>query len=600
MRLPILAIILAALCAAAPARRVPNAPAPAVTPKIQDRFTPTPYDLEQISGLLEERVRINLEKRLLRVDERRLLAGFEKRPGEQDWIGEHVGKYLHAGANAWLYTGDPRLKTQMDRIVRALIATQLSDGYLGTYTDDKRWTSWDVWVHKYDLLGLLAYYEITRYEPALASARKVGDLLVRTFGTGPGQRDIIASSTHVGMAASSVLEPMVLLYRQTGEPRYLEFCQYIVKAWEQPNGPKLISSLNATGSVFRTANSKAYEMMSDLVGLVELYRTTGDPALLKPAVAAWRDIQSRRLYISGTTSSHEHFQEDLSLRGEQSDDVGEGCATVTWMQLTMQLLRVTGEVQYAEELERTIYNQLLAAQNPADGDICYFTALNGKKSPTPGINCCVSSEPRGISMIPSLAWGRKDSGVAVLLYAGGRLESDLASLEMRTRYPMDGAVAITVKPASPARFPLYLRVPAWASTYTAVVNGERYSGAAGSFLTIDRTWYPGDVLQIHMDIAVRAISGKPTYSQSVAIQRGPQVLALEESLNAGLPSLDTAGPRSTSLNLRDVSRELPVTWLGKQGYAIDGQDDRTLTLVPFADAVSYRVWLSEPKAKSAN
>ena len=246
------------------------------------------------------------------------------------------------------------------------------------------------------------------------------------------------------MAATSVLEPMVLLYRATGERRYLDFCYYITRAWDQPQGPKIIRSLDETGSVFKTANAKAYEMMSNLVGLAELYRLTGDRKFLDPVVAAWKDITAKRLYVTGTTSSSEHFRDDFDLPGEEKSDVGEGCATVTWLQLNWQLLRLTGEAPYAQELERTIYNQLLGAQDPHNGDICYFTPLNGKKNPTPGINCCVSSEPRGISMIPQIAWGALDRGVAVELYTPGEVEIAGVRLKSETRFPMDGTVMLTV------------------------------------------------------------------------------------------------------------------------------------------------------------
>src|SRR5579884_3454200 len=165
--------------------------APVVPAAVPDRFIPAPFESQQISGMLGERMRINLEKRLLRLDEKRVLAGFQHRPGEQDWIGEHAGKFLHAAVNTWLYTHDSRMKALMDRVARELIAAQLPDGYLGTYTEDQRWTSWDVWVHKYDLIGLLSYYQATGYQPALDTSRRIGDLLRRTFGTGPGQRDII-------------------------------------------------------------------------------------------------------------------------------------------------------------------------------------------------------------------------------------------------------------------------------------------------------------------------------------------------------------------------------------------------------------------------
>lgn len=55
-----------------------------------------------------------------------------------------------------------------------LINTQLEDGYLGTYTPDKYWTSWDVWSHKYNLYGLLSYYAATGYMPALEACKKNG------------------------------------------------------------------------------------------------------------------------------------------------------------------------------------------------------------------------------------------------------------------------------------------------------------------------------------------------------------------------------------------------------------------------------------------
>jgi len=555
----------------------------AVSNAVQDQFIPAAYEHARIEGLLGERLQANLEGRLLHVDEQRLLAGFQHRPGEQDWIGEHIGKYLHAGCNTWRNTHDPRLKAQMDRMVRALIATQMPDGYLGTYLDRNRWTSWDVWVHKYDLIGLLAYYDTFGYQPALDSARKIGDLLARTFGDTPGRRDIIRASTHQGMAATSVLEPMVDLYRHTGSPKHLEFCRYIVRAWGQPNGPKLVSSLTSSGSVYKTANAKAYEMMSDLVGALELYRLTGDRPLLEAASRAWDDIHTRRLYITGTASSHEHFQDDLALRGEESDDVGEGCATVTWLQLTTQLLRLTGDAKYAEQIERTVYNQLLGAQDPHNGNICYFTPLNGRKHATPGINCCVSSEPRGISMIPELAAGQRGSGVAVVLYTPGHIETPLASIETSTDYPRSGAVDLTVRPRNAGSFPLYLRVPEWTAAYTVNAGGETYTGTPGQWLTIERPWKDGDKVAVRIDMTVHLLPGGPTYNQSVAVQRGPQVLALEESLNPNVASMDTAGPVSARAQLRDATRELPVEQTGTHAYPIPGAGGKPAIPVPVSD-----------------
>ena len=94
------------------------APALAVPDKVVDRFTPAPYQQQSLNGYLAGRMRINVEQRLLQIDEESLLAGFRKRPGSHAWIGEHIGKYLDAAANSLEYAPNEALKTQMTRMAR--------------------------------------------------------------------------------------------------------------------------------------------------------------------------------------------------------------------------------------------------------------------------------------------------------------------------------------------------------------------------------------------------------------------------------------------------------------------------------------------------
>ena len=81
----------------------------------------------------------------------------------------------------------------------------------------------------------MTYYQYTGDEAALEACRKMADLLIATF---PAKKSILAAGTHKGMAATSVLEPIVLLYRATGDERYLQFARYIVNSWDQPTGPR--------------------------------------------------------------------------------------------------------------------------------------------------------------------------------------------------------------------------------------------------------------------------------------------------------------------------------------------------------------------------
>jgi DUF1680 family protein len=598
------------------ARDTAAARAPGIVPVIREvvpeRFTSLPFESQQLGGLFAERMKINVDGRLLQIDEKKFLSGFTGREGSSDpinaWLGEHAGKFLDAATDALRYQDNPQLSALMSRVAKTLIASQGADGYLGTYQADARWTSWDVWVHKYNLIGLLSYYELTGDPAALTACRKVGDLLDRTFGEQAGQLDIVAVGEHVGMASASVLEPICTLYRFTGEPRYLRFAQYIVRAYDHPGGPRIVSSLLDHGSVYRTANGKAYEMMSNFNGILDLYRLTGEPKLLDAVLRAWEDIVENQVSLTGSVSAMEHFQPRDRLLSLQASNVGETCATVTWLQVNWRLLRLTGEARFAHEIEKSVYNHLLAAQDRRNGDICYYTSFAGNKEFNEAVLCCVSSGPRGLSLIPKLAWGLAGDAFVVLLYTPGRASFEIEGVPVRvlseTAFPLDGAVTLTVSAAREANFTLRLRVPQWATRFEVKVGNRKLAGKAGQMLDVTQTWPASSTVRIDMDLPARALEGGPAYPDYLAVQRGPQVLALEKSINPGIPYLQRVGlPDSTrTLNLRATS--LPSNWFANQVYEMEavagvsnGADElrmekHAVALVPFADAEDYRVWVS--------
>ncbi|MGC8667399.1 MAG: glycoside hydrolase family 127 protein [Chthonomonadales bacterium] len=498
----------------------------------------------QLGGLLGARWRLNARNRLLAVDEDELLSGFRHRPGSQAWVGEHVGKWLHAASLTYAAEHDPLLRAKMDRVVRELIRTQEADGYLGTYTPDKRFglypgADWDVWVHKYCILGLLAYYQATGNRAALNAARRAADLLLKRFG--PGKQDILSAGTHMGMAATSVLEPIVLLYRATGDRRYLDFGRYLVAQWEEPGGPHILSALERTHSVRRVANAKAYEMLSNLCGLLELYRATGVRRYLTDALIAWEDITRHRLYLTGSGSSFEVWQDDGVLPNTVAASICETCVTVTWEQFNVQLLRLLGEARFVDQLERTVYNHLLGAQKPSGEAWCYYTPLEGRKPYGTSTSCCLSSGPRGIALLPTFVYGATSRGPAVNFYCTSAARIPLAPgsvhISQQTRYPLDPDVALRIDPGTrPRRFTLLLRVPAWSDHVQVHVNGRPWPGRVrrGEYLGVTRLWRAGDRVDLRIAIPVRLGLGDRGNSGRAAVMWGPLVLAADAALNPGL------------------------------------------------------------------
>lgn len=613
MRRLLVSWLLAPLLAApAMAQQNPEGLAKPGTARVRDRFEPLPTgEVEITGGLLGTRVEASVKARLLAVNEDDLLDTFERRLApHQDWAGEHVGKFLHAATLAWASPGDAdtkaKLREKIDRVAGRLIKTQEADGYLGGYRPDRRWRSWDVWVHKYALLGLLTYHQYTKSPEALAACRRVGDLLINVFGRGPDKKVISLTGTHTGLATTTIIEPMVLLYRATGDRRYLEFAQYVVASYDAPGGPQILASLEKYRNVRQVANAKSYEMLSNFTGLLELYRARGDKRLLDDVLIAWQDIVDKRLYVTGTASTREHWQDDHVLPNEMRHNVGETCVTVTWEQLNLQLLRLTGEVRFAEQAERTILNHLLGAQKPTGEAWAYYTSLQGRKPYSAGTTCCLSSGPRGLALAPSIAYMKSpDGGLVINLLTNSKattaLRSGRVAVEQRTSYPLEGKVEIAVSPARDGqRFPVRVRVPAWTRGATlSVAGGPAAPAKPGEYAVVDRRWKTGDVLTLEVDPTPRLVEGTHGNADRAVAMYGPLVLAADAVHNPELPTVRQAAFAAD----KDAFKLVPAPDRSRHGEPVWKTDGRIggkaspLYLTPFAAAggdgkSAYSVWLA--------
>ncbi|MHC5074336.1 MAG: glycoside hydrolase family 127 protein, partial [Planctomycetota bacterium] len=491
-----------------------------------------------MKGFLGNRMDVNREGRLKsHITEDMLLVGFRKRPGEQSWVGEHVGKWLHASTLAWENKQqDKKLGEKIKKISNSLMDCQEEDGYLGTYVEGQRWgiweddstTGWDIWVHKYVLIGLLSYYRSTGDERALETCRRVGDLLCQTFGD--DKKDILKPNTY--MSASSVLEPMALLYAYTGEEKYRQFCEFVIRRADA--GYKILTNVENGRGVQTIGNKKAYEMMSVYVGLVEFWRATGNERAFNAAKLAWENIANEHLYITGGTASPDAYFDEPG-KFITAGRCTEICDHVSWVQLNWQLLRATGESRYAAMVHRHIYNDMLAAQHPDGIKWCYFTTMEGLKEGKwwgydEEMHCCGSSGPRAIALIPSFAYMTGKDKLVINLYETSTFKANVndtpVNVHQQTNYPWDGRIDIDLEVEKPTEFDLQLLIPNFAkSTIIEIDGSQQYVPIkAGEYATLRRNWSGKTriMLEFSMHIAAHQRDGR------YALTRGPIVLAVEE------------------------------------------------------------------------
>ena len=253
---------------------------------VADVLSPIPLRDVQLGGYLGRKLDLCIGNRIFAQSPTKLVEPFRHRAERSCWQTEFWGKWFLSAAAACEYAGNREWRERLRESAHEILATQSPDGYIGNYAAGSHLKGWDVWGRKYTLLGLLAGYSLSADPASLGGARGLADHLLREAG--PLATDIVALGLYRGMAASSVLEPVVLLHRRTGDERYLRFAEYIVARWSTSRGPRLVEKALAGVPVSRRFprpdnwwswenGEKAYEMMSCYTGLLELYRE-GRPA----------------------------------------------------------------------------------------------------------------------------------------------------------------------------------------------------------------------------------------------------------------------------------------------------------------------------------
>ncbi len=602
------------------------------TQTISGNLTPVSLSEVSVSGYLGNKINACIINRVKAQDINEVVEPFRQREETRFWQTEFWGKWITSAISACEYSGDAELNKIIDNAVSQLIATQSSDGYIGNYANSAHLKEWDVWGRKYSLLGLIAYYDLSKDKKALIAAKKLLDFTMTEIG--PGKTDINKSGNYRGMASGSILEPVVLLYNRTGESKYLDFAKYIAGKWEATDGPQLIQKalqgipvaerfpLGYGDQWWSWKNGqKAYEMMSCYEGLIELYRVTGEKKYLHAVEAVVKNIIQEEINICGSGAAMECWYHGRIKQAYQASHSMETCVTMTWMKLLLNLHRATGRAEYIDEFEISMYNALLASMYPDGSTFSKYTPIYGSRAeglPQPGmvhLHCCMANGPRAIMLIPAAMYLKSKEGVIINIYSADKLTTVLSdstrlTLEQTTNYPVTGDIEIQVNPEKKKEFSIFLRIPGWSLNNKLSVNNQQVSVITESgYMKITRQWSPGDKILLSLDMRSRVVPSPDGSKHFVAIVRGPVVLVRDSQNSQGIDTDELVTPVMDKNNYIEMSETSHTenTWMAFEGKFYVGSlsegansNPKSLTLCDFASAgygwnpgARYRVWLPQ-------
>jgi DUF1680 family protein len=590
--------------------------------KVNDKLTSIAPASVKINGYLGEKIDLCIDRRIKSQDVDHLIEPFRHKEETRLWQSEFWGKWIQSAIAAYDYNHDPELLSIIKNAVSGLLATQMPNGYIGNYSDEAALQNWDIWGQKYTLLGLLAYFDLTGNKSALSASERLADHLLTQIG--PGKADIVKTGNFRGMPSSSILEPIVYLYRRSGEKRYLDFAEYIVHQWETADGPKLISAALAGVPVAKRFphpaswwsyenGQKAYEMMSCYDGLLELYKVIGEPSYLKAVEMSVKDIIDNEINVAGSGSAFECWYNGAKYQTEPTYHTMETCVTMTWMKLCFNLLRVTGNPAYADEIEKSAYNALMASMKYDGSMIAKYSPLGGirhegEEQCGMHINCCNANGPRAFMMLPRFAVMDSPDEIYINLYTQGEFAvplnaKNIVRIDQITDYPATEKIEIKVNPDKPLTFTLFLRIPAWSRNTVIAVNGTEVPVVtSGTYNKITRIWSKGDKVELKLDLSGRVVN----LNGCQAILRGPVVLARDTRFSDGfIYESAVIKDKDGIVELKPSSNKKPDIWMSFTAPLVLGTDlegdfknPRQISFCDFASAGNtwgedsrYLVWL---------
>jgi DUF1680 family protein len=493
------------------------------------------------------------------------------------FLDSDVHKWLEAAGWELAQNRDPKLLALAEPMIGLIETAQRGDGYVDTFFQalhpGREFTDFE-WGHELYVAGHLA-------QAAVAWKRGLDDdrllrVIERFVGRieaeiGPGKREAIGGHPEFEMA-------LVELYRLTGKANYLELARVLLDR----RGKGLLAKTRFGPRYWQdhepvrtapTPTGHAVRQMYLECGVVDVAVESGDRELLDAACRRWTAMISSRTYLTGALGAH-HRDEAIGDAFELPPDraYAETCAAIGSTMLARRLLLATGESKYADLIERTAFNAVLAGlsfdgshffySNPlmrrSEGAEVLEGAAATRRASWFPVSCCPPNLMRFLATFPDHIATVDGKGVQIHHFATGSIDAPVAGasvkLATKTDYPWSGDVEIAVTETPAAPWKLAIRVPEWCPGAELHLggSGKVAEGGAGT-IELERAWRPGDRLLLRLAVAPRAIIPDPRIDAirgSVALERGPLVYVVED---ADLP----AGSSVESLEV-DPEPELGV------------------------------------------
>lgn len=473
--------------------------------------------------------------------------------------GHFLGHWISAAAKLIAADGEPELRVKLDNIVSELARCQELNGgeWVGSIPE-KYFTrlikNQYIWSPQYvmhkTIVGLSDAYIYAGNTQALDILSHLSDWYITwTEKAAETNPHAVYAGEEAGM-----LEVWAQLYQLTRDEKYLTLAKRYADAGlfrKLKEGKDSLTNCHANASIPFTH------------GAAKMYEITGDSDWLEVIKLFWKAAVTDRGMFSTTGMNAGEFWVPPHMQGHflgSSDQ--EFCTVYNMVRTASYLLKYTGEAQYADYIERALYNGFLAQQNAQTGMPAYFLPLGAgsrKKwgTKTRDFWCCHGTMVQAQTLYPELVWFTDGDKITAAQYIPSEFTAEMNGANVTVsqttgmKYYNDQAffdekddgqmsrwlLKFSVKCDKPVRFTLSLRVPEWAKGVELEVNGKNTAAPVkDGWLDITADWQ-NDSVQVFFPSELRTET-LPDMPELMSVVDGPIVLAGIIGSDCGITGAD--------------------------------------------------------------
>jgi len=480
------------------------------------------------------------------------------------FLDSDIYKWLEATAWELGREPDEELASMADQAISLIAAAQRADGYINSYVQTRPtpepWKDMENG-HEMYCAGHL-FQAAVAFERALGDGRllkiacRFADHIDSVFG--PGKRHGTCGHPEIEMA-------LIELFRATHESRYLDLAKFFI----DQRGQNVMKGYRSYGPEYHQdhvpvrqvteAAGHAVRQLYLASGTTDLFLETGEQALLDAMLRLSKDIIGTKLYISGGLGARfdgEAFGDPYELPTDQC--YCETCAAIASLMWNWRMLLASGDGRYADQMERALYNNILASPaldgqhyfyiNPLMLRDAKYLRLSTDLSPNDvfvpnqrpewhNCACCPPNVMRLFSSFSHYLATHAAKGIQIHHFASADIEYNLQpgariKLKMTTDYPWQGDIRLQILETGSSPWELSVRIPEWCQHPSLSIDGELVGNARNEkgYFVLEREWRVGDVVELKLQMEPEFVASNPRIDATrgcLAIQRGPIVYCLE-------------------------------------------------------------------------